>query len=79
MRPGWFGPKLIGWGVSPRSWEGWVVTVIFLAGLAVAIRWLRPVLEASTGLPPMALTFAIVAVWLALFLAVVGATYQPKK
>ncbi|SER49874.1 hypothetical protein [Sphingobium sp. YR768] len=21
----WFGPKRIGWGYSPRTWEGWAV------------------------------------------------------
>ena len=23
----WFGPKYVGWGPAPKSWEGWVVTV----------------------------------------------------
>ena len=26
----WFGKKIIGWGLRPVSWEGWVVTLIFL-------------------------------------------------
>lgn len=25
----WFGPKRIGWGISPRTWEGWLILVIF--------------------------------------------------
>ncbi|NYI58878.1 hypothetical protein BKA22_001623 [Cellulomonas soli] len=23
----WFGPKRIGWGLGPRTWQGWAVTV----------------------------------------------------
>ncbi len=31
MRKKWFGPKRFGIGVSPKSWEGWCVTALFLA------------------------------------------------
>ncbi|MDN5759837.1 MAG: hypothetical protein L0H59_15145 [Tomitella sp.] len=27
----WFGPKTIGWGWSPRSWQGWLITGVFVA------------------------------------------------
>ena len=27
----WFGPKRIGWGWTPVSWEGWLVTALFVA------------------------------------------------
>ncbi len=30
MRKPWFGPKRLGIGVSPRSWEGWVATLVFI-------------------------------------------------
>jgi membrane-bound ClpP family serine protease len=30
MKRGWFGPKMIGWGASPASWEGWAVTGVFV-------------------------------------------------
>jgi hypothetical protein len=76
MRRGWFGPKRIGWGISPRSWEGWVVTAVLLVGLAASIRWLRPVLEESTGLPWVALTLGMVGCWLVVFLGVVWLTYE---
>ena len=34
----WFGPKLIGWGWTPISWEGWLATalcaaIVILAGV----------------------------------------------
>jgi hypothetical protein len=79
MKPGWFGPKRIGWGASPRSWQGWVVTLGFIAVLAAAIRWLRPLLQDSTGLPANVILPAIVLGWLALFLAVIWLTYDGEK
>ncbi|HSC18940.1 MAG TPA: hypothetical protein VLC74_08505 [Rhizomicrobium sp.] len=27
----WFGPKQFGWGWTPVSWEGWLVTAFFVA------------------------------------------------
>jgi Ni/Fe-hydrogenase subunit HybB-like protein len=33
-RPGrrpWFGPKRIGYGLRPQTWQGWLVTVGFVA------------------------------------------------
>ena len=38
-RPAWFGPKIIGWGVGPRSWQGLAVVALFVAG-EVGARWL---------------------------------------
>ena len=29
----WFGPRRFGWGWTPMSWEGWVVTAVVLAAL----------------------------------------------
>lgn len=29
----WFGPKAIGWGASPASWRGWLLTGLLVAGL----------------------------------------------
>lgn len=79
MKPGWFGPKRIGWGASPRSWQGWIVTLGFIAVLAAAIRWLRPLLQESTHLPFGAITVAIILCWLVLFLAVIWLTYDGEK
>ena len=78
MSKGWFGPKTIGWGISPSSWQGWVVTIVFLALFAAAMRWLRPVLETSLNLPPLALTFGITAVWLGFFSLVIWLTYDSR-
>jgi hypothetical protein len=31
LRPGrrpWFGPKRIGWGYRPQTWQGWAVILV---------------------------------------------------
>lgn len=32
----WFGPKRIGWGWRPVSWEGWFVTVLIVVAVIAA-------------------------------------------
>lgn len=32
----WFKPKTYGYGLTPISWEGWVVTLIFVGILVLA-------------------------------------------
>lgn len=34
----WFGPKLLGWGWSPRRPEGWVVMGLFLVTIWLSYR-----------------------------------------
>lgn len=34
----WFGPKRLGWGWSPASWQGWAVTAGFVVVVVVAMR-----------------------------------------
>ena len=31
MRQPWFGRKHIGFGIGPRSWQGWLVTLAYIA------------------------------------------------
>jgi hypothetical protein len=51
-RKAWFGPRRLGWGLSPVSAEGWGVTVIAVAAVAVLAsvdrhaRWLSLVVVA---------------------------------
>jgi hypothetical protein len=32
----WFRPKTIGYGASPSSWEGWAITGVYVAAVAIA-------------------------------------------
>jgi hypothetical protein len=37
----WFGPKRVGWGLRPQTWEGWLVTAVLAAAVVVAALLLR--------------------------------------
>lgn len=50
----WFGPKRIGWGWRPVSWEGWAITAL-IATVVVAASILF-------GYTPMTVYFTIGAV-----------------
>ena len=49
MAKGWFGPKTIGWGVTAKSWQGWLVTVALVVLIAISVRWLGPALAEMSG------------------------------
>ncbi|HEY4292109.1 hypothetical protein [Luteibacter sp.] len=47
----WFGPKRVGWGIGPRSWQGWATIVIY-CGLMISLirmfdRVAHPMLDAA--------------------------------
>jgi hypothetical protein len=79
MKPGWFGPKRFGYGISPRSWEGWAVSLVAIAGLAAVMRWVRPLIGEALGVSPSLATTMIVVVWLALLAGVIALTYDGAK
>lgn len=35
----WFGRKRIGWGYSPRTWEGWAVLGLILVAIILTRRF----------------------------------------
>lgn len=41
----WFGPRRFGWGWTPITWEGWVVSLVFLAAIVAAARLLTSTLR----------------------------------
>jgi hypothetical protein len=36
----WFGPKRVGFGISPCSWEGWAAIAVYAGGIYGIIQWL---------------------------------------
>ena len=36
----WFRPKRIGYGISPNTWQGWLIVVTFIIVVLVVTRWL---------------------------------------
>ncbi|MGA7670131.1 MAG: hypothetical protein WBW04_06900 [Nitrolancea sp.] len=37
----WFGPKRTGLGVSPQTWQGWVIVLAVVAAIVVVTMLLR--------------------------------------
>lgn len=33
----WFGPKRIGWGIRPQTWQGWAITVTFAVIVVIVV------------------------------------------
>ena len=69
----WFGPKYVGWGPGPKSWEGWLVTLVWLASLILGIYYLHSINLLSI------ITLAIVIILAAIIILTVAAlTYGPE-
>jgi len=77
MPKGWFGPKVVGWGASPRSWEGWLATIVFVAALIATRIFIAPWLAAFFEVPRAVVIVVAFVIELAAFLLVVRATYDP--
>ena len=76
MPKGWFGPKTIGWGASPKRWQGWLATFLFVVVLIVTVRFIVPRLAVHIGIQPHALAGIAAVVEIGLFLALVWGTYD---
>lgn len=38
-RRAWFGPKRLGWGLRPQTWQGYVCVLAFVAALCLVLRY----------------------------------------
>jgi hypothetical protein len=70
---GWFGRKQVGYGIGPRTWQGWLVSAIAVAAL-IGHRWFEP---QQLGLPLWLRPASAVAIG-AVFLLVMWLTYDPE-
>lgn len=66
VKRGWFGPKRIGWGASPASWEGWAATGAFILAMLLTGNLLRDA----------AWVWAMMLANVVIFIAVVILTYD---
>lgn len=41
MGKAWFGPKRVGIGFRPQTWQGWLVTVVPIAVIVAIIELVR--------------------------------------
>jgi hypothetical protein len=70
--PKWFGPKTVGYGIGPRSWQGWVATAIVLA-VVIGAQFIP---YRAVGLPYW--TRAVISVAaVVVYVALVCLTYEP--
>lgn len=37
----WFGPKRSGFGISPQTWQGWVVTLAVVVAVVILVMVIR--------------------------------------
>lgn len=66
LKRGWFGPKRIGWGASPATWQGWAATGVFIVAMLVTANVFR---EESW-------VWLVMAALVAAFITVVLLTYD---
>lgn len=78
MGKGWFGPKTIGWGVTAKSWQGWLVTIALVVLIAISVRWLGPALSEMSGVDRVFVTPLIAFAWLAIYGVIIWLTYEKK-
>jgi hypothetical protein len=70
----WFGPKIVGWGPAPKSWEGWVVTLVWLASIVLTLLYLHSI--NSLYIVNIAIVIVIAAI---ILLSVAALTYGADK
>lgn len=61
--PEWFAPKRYGWGATPISWQGWMITISLIAIGIGGGRFFadRPILVAAIVVPALIVLFVITA------------------
>ena len=73
----WFGPKTIGIGSGPKTWQGWLLTLVFALAVIATARlsfWFIHDRTIAGGV-----TLAGLACWLAIFLWVAGRHTDPDS
>ena len=66
----WFGPKIVGWGPAPKSWEGWLVTLVWLASILFTVFYLHS--TKSLNIVKIAIIIIIAAI---ILLTIAALTY----
>ncbi|MGH8156988.1 MAG: hypothetical protein ACREPQ_02620 [Rhodanobacter sp.] len=63
---GWFGPKRWGWGIAPRTWQGWVTTVVYIALMVALPRVVSPRTEHPEfmgAIVTLTVVFLAICIW----------------
>ena len=70
----WFGPKIVGYGPAPKSWEGWAVTVVWLASIIITLLYLH-----SSHLFNIVNVLIVIVLAAVILLTVAALTYGSKE
>jgi hypothetical protein len=70
----WFGPKNVGWGPAPKSWEGWLVTLVWWISIILTLLYLHSI--NSLNIVNIAIVIIIAAI---ILLSVAALTYGSDK
>jgi hypothetical protein len=65
----WFRPKRYGWGATPVTWQGWAVTLGFVAAIAVAA-WALVGSRAHPKAADLGIFFVVEAILVALLVVI---------
>ena len=68
MSPSWFRPKRYGWGLTPSSWQGWLLTAAYVAVVLV--------LALTLAEKQIAIFLTVIAILTAVFLVVAYLTKE---
>ena len=70
----WFGPKRVGWGPAPKTWQGWVITLVWLISLVSTLLYLHSISALTI------VNIAIVIIVAAIIILTIGyLTYGPDE
>lgn len=78
MKLKWFGPGKKG-GTGPRTWEGWLVTVLMVVGVGASLYWIRPLIAEATGMHPQLAALPLLPLWMLIYGAVVWFSYDRES
>jgi hypothetical protein len=57
----WFGPRRLGWGWTPITWQGWAVSAGFLAAVILGGEFLHGITKLAVLVPLVVVFLAVCA------------------
>lgn len=70
----WFGPKRVGYGPAPRTWQGWVITLVWLISIVSTLLYLYSI--SALTIVNIAIVIIVAAI---ILLTIAGLTYGPDE
>jgi hypothetical protein len=59
--PEWFAPKRYGYGATPVTWQGWALTLGFVAAaIGISVKLQRSPLQLAAVMVPLVVVFTVI-------------------